>query len=336
MALSPADFAAYSRATGTPYPEDPEERAQLAPSVAEFRRNQLRAPQQESNLPAIVGASLAGLGVLAGGAYGLSRLGRKAPSVQARKPQPGDINIAANATEQIKRATTPAPSRVPGSSVESTAPTTAIPQSTVDLPKYVEVPFSDVTAPPRTRSSVEEFDVPPAEVSAQSFAKEAVDDLVTSQQKNTPVIAENALDSLESGADQLDTKLESVVQRDVDSVRYSKPIVAVEKYTGAVEELTPRQERLMAQMGAFGAPRTDLNPDQVPCFQRKQWIALWPWTCLMAYQSINKLLLVVSCVNKKLVILHSRVLTYLEHVAIFPAFLKCRQKNEKSLVNKLA
>ena len=143
MALSPADFAAYSRATGTPYPEDPEERAQLAPSVAEFRRNQLRAPQQESNLPAIVGASLAGLGVLAGGAYGLSRLGRKAPSVQARKPQPGDINIAANATEQIKRATTPAPSRVPGSSVESTAPTTAIPQSTVDLSNYVEVPFSD-------------------------------------------------------------------------------------------------------------------------------------------------------------------------------------------------
>ena len=272
MALSPADFAAYSRATGTPYPEDPEEKAQLAPSVAEFRRNQLRAPQQESNLPAIVGASLAGLGVLAGGAYGLSRLGRKAPSVQARKPQPGDINIAANATEQIKRATTPAPSRVPGSSVESTAPTTAIPQSTVDLSNYVEVPFSDVTAPPRTRSSVEEFDVPPAEVSAQSFAKEAVDDLVTSQQKNTPVIAENALDSLESGADQLDTKLESVVQRDVDSVRYSKPIVAVEKYTGVANQLTPRQQRLMSAggMGEYGAPKTDLE-DPITSLKRASY-----------------------------------------------------------------
>jgi hypothetical protein len=34
MALSPADFAAYSRATGTPYPEDPEERAQLAPECS--------------------------------------------------------------------------------------------------------------------------------------------------------------------------------------------------------------------------------------------------------------------------------------------------------------
>ena len=149
MALSPADFAAYSRATGTPYPEDPEERAQLAPSVAEFRRNQLRAPQQESNLPAIVGASLAGLGVLAGGAYGLSRLGRKAPSVQARKPQPGDINIAANATEQIKRATTPAPSRVPGSSriadpwKETYTKSTAIPQSTVDLTGVQQSSFAD-------------------------------------------------------------------------------------------------------------------------------------------------------------------------------------------------
>jgi hypothetical protein len=57
MALAPADFAAYSRATGTPYPEDPEEKAQLAPSVAEFRRNQLQAPQQESNLPGILGAT---------------------------------------------------------------------------------------------------------------------------------------------------------------------------------------------------------------------------------------------------------------------------------------
>ena len=67
MALSPADFAAYSRATGTPYPEDPEERAQLAPEVAQFRRDQLRAPQQESALPGILGAAAVGLGALTGG-----------------------------------------------------------------------------------------------------------------------------------------------------------------------------------------------------------------------------------------------------------------------------
>jgi hypothetical protein len=86
MALSPADFAAYSRATGTPYPEDPEERAQLAPKVASFRRDQLQAPKQESNLPGILGATALGLGALAGG-VGLARaLGRTKASV-ASSPQ---------------------------------------------------------------------------------------------------------------------------------------------------------------------------------------------------------------------------------------------------------
>ena len=87
MALAPADFAAYSRATGTPYPEDPEERAQLAPSVAEFRRNQLQAPQQESNLPGILGATALGLGALAGGIGLAMALGKTKASV-ASSPQP--------------------------------------------------------------------------------------------------------------------------------------------------------------------------------------------------------------------------------------------------------
>ena len=66
MALSPADFAAYSRATGTAYPETPEERAQMVPEVRAFRQNQLQAPrQQESNNLALglgIGLGLAGLG----------------------------------------------------------------------------------------------------------------------------------------------------------------------------------------------------------------------------------------------------------------------------------
>ena len=46
MALSPADFYAYSQATGVPVPEDPSQRAAMAPEVLAFRRNQLKAPQQ--------------------------------------------------------------------------------------------------------------------------------------------------------------------------------------------------------------------------------------------------------------------------------------------------
>lgn len=75
MALAPADFYAYSRATGVPVPEDPEERAQMAPEVLEFRRNQLKAPQSEGIDPVSVGIGLglaaAGLGA---GAYGVRKL----------------------------------------------------------------------------------------------------------------------------------------------------------------------------------------------------------------------------------------------------------------------
>jgi hypothetical protein len=89
MALSPADFYAYSRATGAPYPEDPEERAGMAPEVLEFRRNQLKAPQEESNPLAAIGAAALGLGGLVGLGFGAKRfLGRgqqipKGPSKSA-------------------------------------------------------------------------------------------------------------------------------------------------------------------------------------------------------------------------------------------------------------
>jgi len=115
MALSPADFAAYSRATGTPYPEDPEERAELAPDVLEFRRNQLRAPQEESNLPGILGAAAAGLGVL--GAAVLGRNFYKARKTADQSVQRAAVNPESMAT--ISKA--------------SYKKSTAIPQSTVDL-----------------------------------------------------------------------------------------------------------------------------------------------------------------------------------------------------------
>ena len=73
VALSPADFYAYSRATGAPVPESDEERARMAGDVVNFRRNQLRAPEQPEeegfNLTTAIGAGVLGLA----GAYGLHR-----------------------------------------------------------------------------------------------------------------------------------------------------------------------------------------------------------------------------------------------------------------------
>jgi len=80
MALSPADFAAYSRATGAPYPESPEERAEMVPEVRAFRQNQLqRSDNQGSDTLALgigLGLGLAGLGA---GAMKLRGRGKAQP-----------------------------------------------------------------------------------------------------------------------------------------------------------------------------------------------------------------------------------------------------------------
>jgi hypothetical protein len=129
MALAPADFYAYSRATGVPVPEDPEERAEMAPEVLEFRRNQLKAPDQGSNLLGAVGAALAGAGILGGGFLGVRSLrGRKA---QKTPQAPLGVNLTdlAKAKETPLRSTAPAPSKI----ADPWGAPTAIPQSTVDL-----------------------------------------------------------------------------------------------------------------------------------------------------------------------------------------------------------
>lgn len=84
MALSPADFYAYSRATGVPVPEDPYEKAELAPQVLEFRRNQLKAPQQEQNIGQALGAAALGTAAAIGAGLAARRFfGR---GTQAAKP----------------------------------------------------------------------------------------------------------------------------------------------------------------------------------------------------------------------------------------------------------
>ncbi len=128
MALAPADFYAYSRATGAPYPEDPEERAQMAPAVAEFRRNQLKAPQQESNPLAAIGAVALGLGGLAGLGFGARRLLRAPQEVREAGRKLTDLPSAEAALKTAARYkpvdNTPLPSK------------TAIPQSTVNLSTF--------------------------------------------------------------------------------------------------------------------------------------------------------------------------------------------------------
>ena len=71
MPLSPTDFYAYSRATGAPVAETPEERARQAPDVYAFRQSQLQGPQQPDqggfNVLDALGKTALAAGALAGG-----------------------------------------------------------------------------------------------------------------------------------------------------------------------------------------------------------------------------------------------------------------------------
>ena len=127
MAISPADFYAYSRATGTPVPDSDEERAQMAGDVINFRRNQLRAPAKQEdegfNLTNALGIGAAALG-LGAGALGLrSALVKKAAAAAGPVESPvvkyqnlEDLRRAAGYTTAPVRSEapvqTPAPSKV--------------------------------------------------------------------------------------------------------------------------------------------------------------------------------------------------------------------------------
>jgi hypothetical protein len=109
MPLSPADFYAYSRATGTPVPEDAEERARIASDVYDFRQNQLKTPEQGPNYGAIAGLGALGLGLAAGG-VGLARALRgRAPQAAAKVVDQEVVRIVAQEV-------------VPQSKVVATAP----------------------------------------------------------------------------------------------------------------------------------------------------------------------------------------------------------------------
>ena len=115
MAVSPADFYAYSRATGVQIPDDPYERAELVPEVRAFRQNQLRAPQQEQSkgpdpLSVGLGVGLALAGGVAGG-LGIRKLLRgpaKSATAGVRQVDLGDVATVRRAASEYS----PTPSKV--------------------------------------------------------------------------------------------------------------------------------------------------------------------------------------------------------------------------------
>lgn len=283
MALSPADFVAYSRATGTPYPESPEERAQIVPEVRAFRQNQLQAPQQqESNSLALglgIGLGLAGVG---GGLLGLRGRAKKAPKKDVAgksgvkmtdlsdQPVPKSKTqvyeeVAAKAEEDLPQVTRPSGGveesmlvtdpetgevyrRGGSASVRQQQAQEGLNDRVNELLKDVSFgEAGEMLAGPEVAAETRQMTG--TESSRQSAAMRRLEKQEERQAKNilselaqeTPTLTETYetfgepaaraqnIDAVDTASDQIDSRFESTVQRDVDSVFEGKPAVAAEK-----------------------------------------------------------------------------------------------------------
>jgi hypothetical protein len=185
MAVSPADFYAYSRATGVQIPDDPYERAELVPEVRAFRQNQLRAPQQEEPkgadpLSVGVGVGLALAGGIAGG-LGIRKLFRgPAKSATAGIRQ---VNLSdTTGINRVAKEYRPAPSNVPTVTAPQAKPEGFTPRN------YIE----------------------------KTGAVAPVEDLTSIQQQDLPQVIDQKINAVESGEDQVTGRTKTQLQRNED------------------------------------------------------------------------------------------------------------------------
>lgn len=107
MAISQADFYAFSQATGAPVPEDPESRARIAPQVMEWRRNQLKQPAQQEEGPNLV-QTIGGLAAAAGVGTLAFLGGRRLAGAMAARRGVTPVNVQVQ-EDIVRRAAQPVP-----------------------------------------------------------------------------------------------------------------------------------------------------------------------------------------------------------------------------------
>jgi hypothetical protein len=236
MALAPADFYAYSRATGQPYPESPEERAQQAPEVLEFRRNQLKSQESSNSNPIALGLGI-GLGLAGLGGAGFAA--RRMLQSGKAKGQSGSYqaDLSNYDAAQIREAGRYKPASVAPSKVAMDAPVAPV-QRTVDIQtavddevtrllndtgllKFVEAEeAAEILKQPemraeqsRQRAQVRRALEFTGEDLLSEIRSEPVNTLVTQQQATDGLNVRQAIAALESGEDQQTGRVKNELQR---------------------------------------------------------------------------------------------------------------------------
>jgi hypothetical protein len=239
VALAPADFYAYSRATGQPYPESPEERAQQAPQVLEFRRNQLKSPEASNSNPVALGL---GIGLGLAGLGGASLAARRMLQSGKTKGQSGSYqtDLSNYDAAPLKQASRYKPASVEPSKVAMDAPVAPV-QRTVDIQtavddevtrllndpgllKFVEAEEADIinrlpemrAEQSRQQAQVRRGLSATADDILLELRAEPTNSLVTQQQTTGGSNVKQAIAALESGEDQQTGRVKNQLQRDPD------------------------------------------------------------------------------------------------------------------------
>lgn len=253
MALSPADFYAYSRATGAPVPEDPEERARMAPEVLAYRRNQLKAPQQEEqqgpdplSLGLGIGLGLAGLGGAAVGIRRFMRGPKQSANAGVQQANLADLKSKEQALRKVTSQPSPdipvAPTSEPPAS--KPVPTTTPRQTETDfVSKYIDELGEELELKRQARAvqKIESQEKAKAknilaelrreeetkQMTPRSFIEERgsiapAEDLTSIQQQNLPEVVDQKINAVESGEDQVTGRLLRNQQTDTDFVKFSR------------------------------------------------------------------------------------------------------------------
>lgn len=231
MALAPADFYAYTRATGIPYPETPEERAEMAPEVLSFRRNQLKSPgtttESGGNPLSIgigIGLGLAGLGGAGLLARRLLKSGKATGQSSVTQTDLSNYNIS-NLRQAASR--TPEPT-VSQSKVATQQPVTAPVEAVVDLDaltsdtatrllqEYDRLAESQARADQRVQAGLREREMQIRGAGERVLAELRQESLVEKQQANAGLNINQALNAVESGEDQATGRIKNQLQRNED------------------------------------------------------------------------------------------------------------------------
>lgn len=243
MPVSPADFYAYSQATGVPVPEDPQQRAQLAPSVMEFRRNQLKQAQEPSIDPLSAGVGI-GLALAGAGVAGLAgrRLLRSGKST-------GQSGVQLTNIEDVRRAAGQKPTRQEAyaraaAKPESELPSVTRPTSGVDVDLITDPNTGEKFAPgkspytetDRAQTLINEYmqSLVDKEITREEKIKREVDlmkegaamriidelrqesTLVNNQKQQTPLVSDQQANAIQSGEDQMTGRVRQQLQRNED------------------------------------------------------------------------------------------------------------------------